>query len=372
MPVDWAAIRSEFPALQNWTFLNTATFGQLPRRATEAVNRHFFHRDKMACWDFLDWFDDADRIRESVARLIHCEAGDIAFIQNAASALSLLIDGIEWKEGDRIVTLRDEFPNNLYHPSVLETKGVQCVEVDWSEFYQAIDERTRLVAMSTVNYTSGLRPAAEEVSRYLRERGVVLYLDGTQSVGALEFDTARIRPDVLAVHGYKWLLSPNGAGFMYVAPELRERLQPSVIGWRSHKDWRNVDNLHHGAPEFKHEAEKYEGGMLPFPLLYAMEASVQMMLEIGPAEIENRVLGLTAQLRDSLRAMGASVLDGRDYCSPITAARFDNVDASRLARELKQRRVLVSARHGNVRISVHFYNNEADLERFSRELQALL
>ena len=118
------------------------------------------------------------------------------------------------------------------------------------------------------------------MSRHLRSRGVLLFVDGTQSVGALRFDVGAIRPDMLAVHGYKWLISPTGAGFMYVSPELRERLRPNVIGWRSHRDWRNVDNLHHGVPELSDSAEKYEGGAVSFPLLYAMEAAIDLILEV--------------------------------------------------------------------------------------------
>ena len=94
MAVDWKTIRSEFPALERWTYLNTATYGQLPRCSVEAAARHFSHRDELACADFLDWFDDADRIRGLIARLIHCEAGDIAFIPSAAHALSLLLSGL--------------------------------------------------------------------------------------------------------------------------------------------------------------------------------------------------------------------------------------------------------------------------------------
>src|SRR5687768_3595028 len=109
MAVDWNAIRSEFPALSRWTFLDTAAFGQLPERATAAVNRHFEHRDELACSDFLTWFDDVDAIRAKVARLIHCAPDDIAFIPNAATALSLLLGGIDWKAGDQILTLENEF-----------------------------------------------------------------------------------------------------------------------------------------------------------------------------------------------------------------------------------------------------------------------
>ena len=134
-----------------------------------------------------------------------------------------------------------------------------------------------------------------------------MYIDGTQSLGALRFDAARIQPDMLAVHGYKWLLSPNGAGFFYIAPQLRERLQPNVVGWRSHRDWRNVDNLHHGAPELLPSAEKYEGGSVSFALLYAMEASLDLILETGPDVIEQRVLDLASKTRDILRQLGATV-----------------------------------------------------------------
>src|SRR5262245_45844521 len=162
-----------------------------------------------------------------------------------------------------------------------------------------------MLAISEVNYSNGFRPPLEDIARFLRERGVLLLVDGTQSVGALRFDVERIRPDVLVVHGYKWLISPSGAGFLYVAPELRKILPPNVIGWRSHRAWREVDNLHHGTPVPEEAAQKYEGGGLPFPLLYAMEASVNLLLEIGPEAIERRVLELAASARQRLRRLGA-------------------------------------------------------------------
>src|SRR5262245_58908527 len=119
MATDWQQIRAEFPALSEWTYLNTATYGQTPRRATAAAARHFERRDRMACSDFMDWFDDMDRIRGRIAEFIHCLPGDIAFIQNASTALSLLMGGLDWKHGDRIVTLENEFPNQYYYPSKL-------------------------------------------------------------------------------------------------------------------------------------------------------------------------------------------------------------------------------------------------------------
>ena len=364
---DWARIRDEFPSLRKWTYLNTATYGQLPRRGVEAMQRYFGHMEALASADFLSWFDDVDRLRGTVGRLVNAPADDIAFCGNAAGALSILLNGIDWREGDQILTLANEFPNNLYAPWF--ARGVEFVQAPWERFHESITPRTRLVILSLLNYSTGFRPPLDEIAPVLRERGVLLYVDGTQGVGALRFDCERVRPAMLAVHGYKWLLSPTGAGFFYIDPELRRDVPPLAVGWRSHTDWRNVDNLHHGKPEFTDKAEKYEGGMVPFTLLYAMEQSVEMMLEIGPDVIEGRVLGLADALRAILREAGATVADG---ASPIVAGRFDGLDVSALSRRLYERGVIVSARHGHLRVSVHFYNTEEDLERFREELRRAL
>ena len=362
--MDWMSVRAEFPALARWTYLNSATYGQVPRRAVEAMARHSAHRDDLASTDFLDWYTDADRMRASIARLIHAEPEDIAFVPNAAAALSIVLAGLEPGPHGNIVTLDDEFPNYLYQDAARK--------VPWSRFYESIDERTRLAAFSEVNYATGFRPPLVEVSRFLKQRGVPLFLDGSQSVGALTVDVRKTPVDVLAVHGYKWLLAPTGAGFMYVSPEFRKNLPPNIVGWRSHRDWRNVDRLHTGTPEFKDAAEKYEGGGLPFHLLYAMEASVNWMLEIGPHAIEKRVLELAAATRAILRGLGAAI---EDTGSQIVIAGFpalERFDASRTARALREQNVVIAARHGRLRISPHFYNSEEDLQRLESAVKPLL
>jgi len=367
MTADWHSIRCEFPALQQWTYLNTATYGQMPRRGAEAVASHFTRRDELACADFLDWYDDHDRLRASIARLINATPEDIAFVPSASSALAVLLQGLDWREGDRIVTIADEFPNNLYAPHF--AGRVEFVETSWEFFDQAITDRARLVLLSMLNYSTGRRPPLEQIAARLRANGTLLYIDGTQGVGALRFDALRIRPAMLAVHGYKWMLAPTGAGFTYVDPELRQRLNPTVIGWRSDRAWRDVDALHHGRPRFEDAAEKYEGGNLSHGLLYGLEASVEMMLELGPERIEARVLELAALLREVLRKAGGEVAYAD---TPIVAARFEGADVSRVARELKEQRVVVAALHGHLRVSTHFYNDETDIVRFGDELNRLL
>jgi selenocysteine lyase/cysteine desulfurase len=268
-----------------------------------------------------------------------------------------------------VVTLADEFPNQLYLPALVERYGVEFRESPWERFYDSIDARTRLVAVSEVNYATGFRAPIAGISRIAHERGALVYVDGTQSIGALRFDVQHARPDVLAVHAYKWMCSPTGVGFMYIAPELRAILPPNTIGWRSHQDWRNVDNLHHGSPILKSSAEKYEGGGLAFGLLDAMAASAEWMLQIGPEAIEQRVLSLANDVRAGLRKLGGECVDNG---SQIVCAKFPGHDPSHLARELKSRRVLAAARHGFLRVSPHFYNHAADLDRLEEELVKLI
>jgi selenocysteine lyase/cysteine desulfurase len=320
------------------------------------MEEHLKRRDDLACTDFLSWFDDADKIRGDIGRLIGCEPDGISFLSTSCAALSLFLSGIDWKAGDRIVTLADEFPNQYYYARWLERQGAELVVVAEIDRLPA---RTRAVILSSVNYMSGYRPDLTVISDIAHAAGALLFIDGTQSLGALTFDVRRIRPDMFAVDSYKWMLAPNGASFFYISPELRRTLTPAVIGWRSHRNWRDIENLHQGAPEFPASAERYEGGMLNFPSLYALGESVRMLLEIGPARIEKRVLGLARYAAEKLSRSGGSVSHTN---SNIVAAQWPGRDLSALAGELRSSRIVVSARKGNLRVSPHFYNDESDID----------
>lgn len=367
----WQSVRELFPSLQNCTYLNTATYGQLSVRTVAAMQAHLARRDQFACADFLDWFDDADGIRASIAKLIHASASDIGFFQNASSAISQLAQSMEWKPGDRILTLENEFPNHLYIAQAIPQ--VHADIVPYSQLFDAITARTRLVMVSTVNYSSGLRPDLARLAKACRQNGTVFYVDGTQSLGALQVDVSAIQPDMFAVDGYKWLLCPNGAGFAYIHPRVREWLKPSVIGWRSDKDWRQVNHLNHGAPVFTSDAERYEGGMLPFPAIYGMGAAVQQFLDIGVETIEQRVLSLAEHARTELRSLGAILLADEDpaYIGAIVAARFPGKEPGALSLALQERGIITAARHGNLRVSTHLYNNETDIEALSAAIKDL-
>jgi cysteine desulfurase / selenocysteine lyase len=362
----WKEVRAEFPALNGRTFLNTATYGQTPRRAVEAMQQHLARRDEHACTDFLSWFDDMDRIRGLCARLIHCEASDIAFIHNASVGLATFLNGLQWNVGDEVLTVEHEFPNNLYQRPILARAGVRFRVVPFASLQDSLTERTRVVILSALNYGTGFRAPLETLGPLLKSRGIFLYVDGTQGCGALQYDMRVIQPAAFAVDAYKWMLTPNGGGFLYVDPCLRPNIAPSVAGWRSDRNWRQVNNLNHGDPAFSEDAEKYEAGMICFPSIYAMGAVLDLMLEIGPAAIEARVLELADRVRAVLLAGGA--LNVNEDRSPIVTAAFEG-DAGALALRLKERGVIVSARHGRLRVSPHFYNNEEDLESLAAALR---
>jgi selenocysteine lyase/cysteine desulfurase len=365
---DWEAVRREFPALTHCTYLDTATYGQLPRRAAEAAKEHFDRRDRTACTDFLSWFDDMDRLRGRLAELIHCQADDIGFAPNAATGLSWLLNGLTWRTGDEILTAEGEFPNNLYAAAGLQRFGVQAKFAPADQLAEHISVRTRLIVVSMVNYSTGYRIPLHPLAEEARRRDVLLAIDATQALGALTLDVESLRPAFVVADAYKWLLGPNGAGFCYLSPELRRQLSPSIIGWRTHKDWRQVNALHHGEAELPGKAEQYEGGMLPFPCLYAFEQSVQLLLELGPQTIERRVLELNRRSQDLLQRHGAQVLHEG---GPILSARWPHNDVMRLKAYLAHNGIFVSARHGCLRVSAHFYNNDQDLELLDSALQRL-
>lgn len=375
----WKSVRALFPALRNWAHLNTAAFGPVPSTAVRAMTDHLAAREESAALDFPRWFDRLDCIRGKIGRLIGADAEDIAFCPSAGAGLSWLLRGIDWREGDEVLALDHEFPNNQYAPQLLDAKGVRFrplsaprARFDPELVLEAVGPRTRLVIVSAVNYSNGLRAPIEELSAELPSRGVLLCVDATQSVGALVTDLRAVPVDYLVVHGYKWLMAPPGAGFAYIPAGTRAWLPPSIVSWRSHKTWRDYSSLHHGRPELPGEAARYEGGVQPFALLFALEASIDLLLELGPEAIERRVLGLAGECRAILEAHGGVIAaDAGTACdSQIVTARFAGRDPARVKAELEAGRVAVSVRKGSLRVSPHFFNDSDDLGRLAEALEA--
>lgn len=378
MALDWSSVRSEFPVLKEWTYLNSATFGPVPQRAVEAIDQHFQHRNETASLDFLGWYDDADAVRAQAARLIDARPQDIGFLPSAGIGLSWVVEGLDWRPGDRILTLEGEFPNNIYSPLLLAERGVESVtapgglDFDPEAMLALLDERVRVVLVSALSYSSGLRPPLERIGQAAREAGALFVVDGTQGVTAVPISVETASIDVVLAHGYKWMCCPPGAGFLYMGPRARRAVRPTVVSWRSHKDWRNVNALHHGAPELADEAASYEGGILNFSGIAAMGAVLDLFEQVGRERVFERVGELAARTREALRAAGGvpSADESEWFDSPIVTARFPGRDVGALALELRERRIAAAARQGFLRVSPHFFNNEEDIAALGEALTA--
>lgn len=312
-------------------------------------------------------------MRADIGSLFGVTADDVAFIPNTSYALSLMVHALDWEIGDEVLTFENEFPNQIYAPALLEERGVRLRTVPLSRWRASLSHRTKLVALSHTNYATGEHADIDGMADAVHACGGVLYVDGTQTAGVRQVCFGASPPDVYAVNAYKWMNTPPGVGFLLAPADTRQWLEPHTVGWRSHKDWRNVNDLHLGAPEFAMTAERYEGGMLPFVNLFAMRESVRMVLEIGLDVVEARVLALSGRVSGALQALGCTPYHGPEGAGHIVAARLpDGVDPGVVAKQLEARHVLVSARHGFLRISPHFYNDEGDVDAFAGALGEVL
>ena len=369
MATDWSAVRKHFPVLDEWVYLNTATFGPVPSVAVEAMEEHFAERNRTASLDFLSWYSRADRVRGKIARWIGGKDDDIAFAPSAGIALSWILHGLEWKPGDRILTFADEFPNNIYATTLMERHGVEVDRApgrdafDLPSFLGMIGPQTKLILLSAVDYAHGLRPPLAAIGEAARKAGALFVVDGTQGAGAVPLDVEEQSIDVLLCHGYKWMCSPTGAGFLYVRSDARDRMNPTAVSWRTHSGWREVNELHHGSPEVPADAAKLEGGILNFSGIFAMEAVFDLYFSIGEVDLFSRVQELSQLTQETLRRAG-----GKPNCdlhehfdSPIVCAAFPDLDVSEMSAALRSQQIAVSARHGRLRVSPHFFNNQDDL-----------
>jgi selenocysteine lyase/cysteine desulfurase len=236
-----------------------------------------------------------------------------------------------------------------------------------------LGRRTRLVLFSALSYASGLRPPLGPIAEAVSQTPALLVVDGTQGAGAIDIDVGRTPIDVLLVHGYKWMCCPTGVGFIYVSDRALERLRPTVVSWRSHRGWRRVDDLHHGAPELPPGAARFEGGIQNFSGIAAMDAVLDLLLSLGVPDVLERIASLAESARQALRDCGGiPAHDERPYFdSPIVAARFDAIDVAELAHNLRGEKIAVAARHGRLRVSPHFFNNAADIATLAAAIDRL-
>jgi selenocysteine lyase/cysteine desulfurase len=363
--------RAEFPVLERQLYLNHAGVAPTSLRVAAAVREWMEDVVQHGVKHERGWEARAERVRQQAASMVGAEPDEIAFVRNTSHGLGLVAEGLDWRPGDEVaVAAQIEYPSNVYPWLHLKDRGVEVREIATPHggvtpeaVAAALTPRTRLVAVSSVQYASGYRTDLDAVGAVCERAGVLLCVDGIQSVGCLPVDVKRSRIHFLSADSHKWMLGISGIGFLYVAKGVLPRLRPVLVGWRSTTDaW----NFHRSHFELRADARKLEEGSHAYTGIYALGAALELLLEVGPAAIQARVSELLAALDKELRALGCETGPAPEHRAGILTFLPRSGEPKALADWLSARDVSLSLRRGRVRLSPHFYTQPEELERLLR------
>ncbi len=369
--------RSEFPVTGRYTYLNHASIGPLPRRSAQRVAALAQVISETGDRRWPERNAEVERVRGLAARWIGAlSPHELAFVENTSTALSAVAEGLDWRSGDNIVGAEGEFPSNAYPWMNIVAHRNGEVEyrlaperdgrVDADDLLTRIDGRTRILALSWVQYATGFRSDLARLGAACRERGALFVVDAIQGLGALALDVEAGGIDVLAASAHKWLLGPEGIGLLYVSDRVIDRLRPTRAGWRSTRtpyDWSHLDLT------FAEGAKRFESGTLNGFGIAGLGGSLEILHEAGAQAIEQRVLALGERIAAGFVAAGLTLAAPRGdslrgETSGIVSGTHPRHRPDELADALALRGVVVSARAGRLRAAPHFYNSEEEIDRF--------
>jgi selenocysteine lyase/cysteine desulfurase len=364
-----ATYADEFPVRQEYVYFNHAAVSPLPRRTVRAAGQVLERQLHHGGLQYDAWNEGVRDTRRALAELLHADAGEIAFVKNTTQGIIIAAESIPWRAGDNVVTCAIEFPANVYPWLVLERRGVETRfvgakqgRVALDDVVSAMDHRTRAVALSWVQFSSGFRVDLGKLSALCRERDAYLVVDAIQGLGALELDLSRYAVDFLCADGHKWLLSQEGCGVLYVRKQILDELVPANVGWLSVRDPLNFLDYH---LDLVPRARRFEEGTLNMAGVHALGASVGLLLEAGPRQVEAAVLGLTDYLAEGLQRLGCAVTSprGASEKSGILTFTTPRQPAEEVTARLLEAKVACACRGGAVRFAPHFYNDQAEADR---------
>jgi len=364
-------IRDLFGAALSCTYLNTAAIGPLPSQAVRAVASQLEDVAANGSSGLCEWFETRDRVRKLVASMLGVEADGIGFTRNTSDGLCAVAAGIDWDSGDNIVSFENEFPANYYPWKKLrDEEGVElrlCPErdggMDLDHLCGLIDEHTRLVTLSAVQYSTGYRLDLDRIGRACRGAGALFAVDIIQAFGAVPLDLKACNVDIAAGGSYKWLCAPQGCGILYLGERARQVVQPTSYGWLGVNDPWNFEKREQPC---RRDTAAWETGMGGFSLLYGLEQSLTLLRTIGIGKIASYLSELTDFLCEIIPADRYSIVSPRSpgERSQIVCIEPNNgMDVNAVADSLRRKNIIVSARGKRVRVAPHFFNNFADVER---------
>lgn len=360
-----AGFRAQFPALERVTYLNTATAapGSLPvLTALRRVQAEW----EAGQFSWQAWEADGEATRELYARLVGGRAEDVALVSSVSEAAATVAASLP---PGRVVVGEREFQSNLFPWLVLRDRGFQVIEVPGRDgvvpteaLAGAISEGTVLAAVSEVQSSNGFRIRIRELGRRCRAVGARLFVDVAQSLGAVRFDVGSAGADYVVAHGYKWLLGPRAAAWLWVRPERLDELRPLAPNWKSVAE---PYSEYYGGPfETAPDARKLDATMAWFSWPGA-RAALELLGSLDPQEVERRCLELASAFRDEAAATGFRLVP-QEAPSQILGVRVPDPRAVR--ERLLERKVIAAVRADLLRLGFHAFNDERDV---SAALEAL-
>lgn len=382
MTLDVPSLRArEFPRFdqEGISYLNAASTGPLPQRTIQAIGDFNARRAVPHTITDVELFERLARARELVARLVGASVTEIALSTNTGFGINLAAASLPLETGDVILTPDLEFPANVY-PWMAHAarRGAEYRRVSLGEEgdAQAVLEaaldlpRVRVLSVSWVGFANGVRLDIERLGALCRERGIWFVVDAIQGLGALTLDLRRIHVDILACGAQKWLLSPWGSGFTYVRHDIIERLDPAQVGWTSVQGPDDFRNLLDYDLTWRSDARRYELLTLPFQDFVGMTASLELLHELGPSEVERHVNAMATMLVDWARTREDVTL-----VTPAPASQRAGIvslvprNAADASARLKAANIAHSQREGALRFSPHCYNTREEMARVCELLE---
>jgi len=319
---------------------------------------------------YYEWHAHVENARTNCAQLLNANRHDVAFVGSTTAGINAIAEGFAWRAGDNVVIPAEEYPSNQYPWMNLAPLGVECRRVSsrgprvlLEDLLQAIDSKTRVLAISAIEFASGYRNDLIQLGEECRRREVFFFVDAIQAIGAFQFDVQNLPIDAIAADGHKWLLGPEGAGVLWVRPDALNQLRPIGVGWNS---VRNAGDFSTIDPQWKPDARRYEGGTINVGGTAGLGESVKLILEAGIQNVEKRILELTDYLCEQAPKFGLEVFSSRTPAekSGIVSLIAPNRDHRELMQRCRAGGVIVNVRGGRLLISPHAYNTFDDLDQF--------
>jgi selenocysteine lyase/cysteine desulfurase len=362
----------EFPLDPCLIYLNHAAVSPWPKRTAEAVQKFAQENIRLGAAHYPRWMVEETRLREQIRTLIHAPAiSDIALVKNTSEALSFVAGGLDFKPDDELIVLKKDFPSNRIPWEILtKTRNIKLVEVEIlgaedpeGALLSALTPKTKMMAISSVHYATGLRLDLKRLGAELKAQGVLFLVDAIQSAGALHLDVEAMHIDFAMADGHKWLIAPEGLGFFYVASHIREFLKPIEFGWHMVEQ---PGDYHQTEWHIAKSARRYECGSPNMLGVHALSASLGLLLEEGREKIEHEVLLRSRYIQERIQAEPELELlsDTRPQrISGIVSFRHRSIENERLFNALKHQNVICAQRGDGIRFSPHYYTELVQLDR---------